>query len=46
MKREVIRGKLPPLKPRHGVMPTVVQRDRTQYNRKDKHKKKDSGCLF
>lgn len=35
---EKLRGKLPRLKVRMGVMPTKVERDRKVYSRKAKHK--------
>lgn len=35
---EKIRGKLPRLRVRMGVIPTKVERDRTKYSRKVKHK--------
>lgn len=38
MKRKRLRGKIPSLKPRIGVLPTRAERDRTIYTRKTKHK--------
>ncbi|WP_414039445.1 hypothetical protein ACJU26_09650 [Acidithiobacillus sp. M4-SHS-6] len=35
---EKIKGKLPRLKVRMGVIPTRVERDKTKYRRKEKHK--------
>ncbi|WP_248885947.1 hypothetical protein [Acidithiobacillus acidisediminis] len=35
---EKLRGKLPRLKVRMGVLPTKVERDRKVYSRKEKHK--------
>lgn len=37
MKKETISGHHDRLKPRFGVIPTKVQRDRTKYTRKTKH---------
>jgi hypothetical protein len=41
MKKETIRGHYTPYKPRAGVLPTRVERDRTHYTRKTKHKCSD-----
>lgn len=38
MQKEIIHGALPRLKPRFGVILGRVERDRTKYNRKSKHK--------
>ena len=38
MQKETIRGALPHVKPRFGVIPGRIERDRTKYNRKSKHK--------
>lgn len=38
MRKEKIVGKREPFKPRFGVLPTYMQRDRTKYTRKAKHK--------
>ena len=49
---ENIAGKLPRLRVRMGVIPTKVERDRTKYSRKVKHKLDDrqgrnpAPCLF
>lgn len=39
MQKETIRGALPRLKPRFGVLPGRIERDRTKYSRKKKHNK-------
>ncbi len=41
MKKETIRGHYAQYKPRAGVLPTRVERDRTRYTRKAKHKRSD-----
>ena len=38
MQKETIRGALPRLKPRFGVIPGRIERDRTKYTRKSKYK--------
>ena len=38
MQKETIHGALPRLKPRFGVLPGRIERDRTKYSRKTKHK--------
>ena len=38
MRKERIVGRLEPVKPRVGVLPTRVERDRTKYTRKVKHR--------
>ncbi len=38
MKKEVLQGKYEKQKIRMGVMPTYVQRDRTKFSRKEKHR--------
>ncbi|MHB1642527.1 MAG: hypothetical protein ACYCS8_07685 [Acidithiobacillus sp.] len=40
MQKENIRGALPRLKPRFGVLPGRVERDRTKYTRKTKHQQR------
>ena len=37
MRKEKIVGRLKPVKPRVGVLPTRVERDRTKYTRKVRH---------
>lgn len=40
MQKESISGVLPRLKPRFGVLPGRIERDRTKYTRKSKHKER------
>jgi hypothetical protein len=45
MRKSVIRGKVPKVRVRLGVFPTRVEKDRTKYTRKTKHRPADrEGC--